>query len=78
MLKNNQIYWAVVAQAFNPNIREGEAGRSLIVQGQPGLQSKCQDYTGKPSFENQSINQSINQSMEERKKKGRKKEAKKR
>ena len=37
---------AVVAQAFNPSSQEAEAGRSLCIQGQPGLQSEFQDNQG--------------------------------
>jgi hypothetical protein len=36
----------VVAHAFNPNTWKAEAGRSLNVQGQPGLQSEFQDFQG--------------------------------
>ena len=31
-------HWAAVARTFNPTTREGEAGGSLWVLGQPGLQ----------------------------------------
>ena len=33
----------VVVHVFNPSTREAEAGGSLSVQGQPGLQSEFQD-----------------------------------
>ena len=48
---------AVVAHAFNPNTWEAEAGRSLWVGGQPGLQSKfqnSQDYIEKHCLEEKS------------------------
>ena len=32
--------------AFNPSAQEAEAGRSLRVQGQPGIQSEFQDSLG--------------------------------
>lgn len=35
-----------VAHTFNPSIMEAEAGRSLGLQGQPGLWSKLQDSQG--------------------------------
>ena len=44
----------VVVPAFNPSTREAEAGGSLYVRGQPGLQSECQDSqscTEKPCLE---------------------------
>lgn len=44
----------MVVQAFNPNTSEAEAGESLGVCGQLGLQSEFQDshdYTGKPFLE---------------------------
>ena len=43
-----------MAHSFNPSTKEAEAGRSLWVQGQPGLQSEFQDsqgYTEKPCLE---------------------------
>ena len=47
----------VVAQTFNPSTQEAEAGRSLWVQSQPGLQSESQDsqdcYIEKPCPTNQ-------------------------
>jgi hypothetical protein len=36
----------MVIQTFNPSTQEAKAGRSLIVQGQPGLQSVLQDGQG--------------------------------
>jgi hypothetical protein len=39
-------YWAVVAQTFNPSTWEAEAGRSLWMWSQPGLQSKFQANKG--------------------------------
>ena len=43
-----------MAQAFNPSTREAEAGGSLWVWGQPGLQSADnQDYTKKPCLKKQ-------------------------
>lgn len=36
----------LVAQAFNPSTWEAEAGRSLWVQDQPGLQNKFQVSRG--------------------------------
>jgi hypothetical protein len=45
----------VLTHALNPSAWEAEAGRSLWVQGQPGLQIKFQDnqycYTEKPCLE---------------------------
>jgi hypothetical protein len=35
-----------MAHTFNPSTQEAEAGRSLWVQGQPGLQSEFQDIQG--------------------------------
>jgi hypothetical protein len=32
--------WGVVAQAINPGTQEAEAGKSLWVPGQPGLNSE--------------------------------------
>ena len=49
----------MVAHTFNPSTQEVEAGRSLWVQGQPGLQSELQDsqdYTVKPYLEKQKQN----------------------
>ena len=44
--------WVVVAHAFNPSPWEAEAGGSLRVRGQPGVQNKFWDsqngYTEKP------------------------------
>jgi hypothetical protein len=43
--------WLVVGHAFNPSTREAEAGGSLWVKTQSGLQSEFQDsqgYTEKP------------------------------
>ena len=45
---------AVVAHTFNPSNWEAEAGRSLRVRGQPGLQRVFQDNQGnteKPCLE---------------------------
>ena len=43
------------SRAFNPSTREAEAGGSLWVRGQPGLQIECQDrlqsYTENPCLE---------------------------
>ena len=36
----------MLANAFNPSTLEAEAGGSLWVQGQPGLQSKLWDSQG--------------------------------
>ena len=45
----------VVAYTFNPSTQESEAGGSLWVSGQPGLQGEFQDnqayYTEKPCLE---------------------------
>jgi hypothetical protein len=44
----------MVAHAFNPSTQKAEAGGSLSVQNQPGLQIKFQDsqgYTEKPCLE---------------------------
>jgi hypothetical protein len=42
----------VVVHTFNPSTQEAEVDESLLVPGQPGLQSKFQDsqgcYTEKP------------------------------
>jgi hypothetical protein len=38
--------WVVVVQAFDPSTQEAEAGRSLWVLSQPGLQCKFQDSQG--------------------------------
>jgi hypothetical protein len=35
--------WAVMAHTFHPSTQETEEGKSLWVQGLPGLQSKFQD-----------------------------------
>ena len=46
----------MVAHTFTPSTREAEAGGSLWVQDQPGLQSKLhdsQDYVEKPCLEKQ-------------------------
>ena len=46
---------AVVAHAFNPSTQEEEAGGSLRVRGQAGLQSEFQHnqgYTEKPCLKN--------------------------
>jgi hypothetical protein len=49
-----------VAHASNPSTWEAEAGRSLRVQSQPGLQSEFQDsqsyYTEKPCLKKKSLN----------------------
>ena len=50
----------MVAHTFNPNTQEAETGGSLLVRGQPGLQSLFQDnqgcYTEKPCLEKPEIN----------------------
>jgi hypothetical protein len=49
----------VVAHAFNPSTWEAEAGGSLLVQGQPSLQSEFQDsqgYTEKPCLDKPKTN----------------------
>ena len=54
---------AVVAHAFNPSTKEGEAGR-FLVRGQPGLQSEFQDsrdYTEKPCIEKTNQTKPTNQ-----------------
>ena len=38
-LKHRVRGWAIVAHTFNPSTCEAEAGGSLLVQCQPGLQS---------------------------------------
>ena len=43
LLKSTNRCQAVVAHAFNPSTRKAEAGRSLWLQGQPGLNSGFQD-----------------------------------
>ena len=51
-IKKAQVSLVLVAHAFNPSTREAEAGGSLWVPGQPGLQSefpdRSQSYTEKP------------------------------
>jgi hypothetical protein len=50
---------------FNSITQEAEAGGSLGVQGQPGLQSEFQDsygYTKKPSLEETTTNKPIHKS----------------
>jgi hypothetical protein len=37
---------SIVLHTFNPSTEEAEAGRSLWVQGQPGLQKKFQESQG--------------------------------
>jgi hypothetical protein len=47
---NNHHLHVVMAHAFNPRTQEAEVGRSLLVRGQPGLQSEfhvSQGYTEK-------------------------------
>ena len=67
-MKNNDCR-AVEAHAFNPSIREAGAAGSLRVQGQPGLQSECQEDTQRnPISKNQ---------KKKKKKKGKKKKKKK-
>ena len=49
------IILAVVVHAFDSSTQKAEAGGSLRVGGQPGLQSEYQDsqgYTEKPCLEN--------------------------
>jgi hypothetical protein len=61
----------MVARAFNSSTWEVEAGRSLWVWGQSGLQKEfqdSQDYTEKPCFEKQN--------KQKKRKKKRKKERK--
>ena len=41
-----------MTHAFNPSTQETETGRSLWIQGKPGLENKFQD-TKKPCFKNQ-------------------------
>ena len=55
-IKKEQL--GVVAHPFNPSTLEEKAGRSLCVQGQPGLQSEfknSQKYTEKPCLKKQKI-----------------------
>ena len=47
----------MVAQEFNPSTLKAEAGRSLSIQGQPGLHSKFQDGLQKKSSKNQKSKQ---------------------
>ena len=45
----------MVAHTFNHSTQKAQAGRSLQIQGQPGLESEfqhSQDYKGKPCFKN--------------------------
>ena len=46
-----------MVHTFNPDTQQAEAGGSMWVQGQPGLQSEFQDsqdcYTEKPSLKKQ-------------------------
>jgi hypothetical protein len=56
MLKKDRDICTVVVITFNPSTWEEEAGGSLEVQGQPGLQREFQDsqgYTEKPCLEKQ-------------------------
>ena len=46
LLSKASLKLAVVAHIFNSSTREAEAGRSLSVQGQPGLQREFQDSQG--------------------------------
>ena len=51
--RNNSLVVVVVAHTFSASAQEAEAGRSLWVWGQPGLQSEFQDSQGdteKPCF----------------------------
>ena len=53
-VRKRDTHQAVMEHAFNPSTQEAEAGRSLWVPGQPGLQSELQDsqgYTEKPYLE---------------------------
>jgi hypothetical protein len=50
----------MVVHAFNPSAREAEAGRSLWIWAQPGLQSEFQanlDYTEKACLDKTKPNQ---------------------
>jgi hypothetical protein len=46
LLRGVALLWAMVVHAFNPSTWEAEAGGSLWVRGQPGLQSEFQDSQG--------------------------------
>lgn len=63
-LKNYTVsHQAVVVHSSNSTTRHAEAGWSLWVSGQPGLQSEHhdnQDYTGKPCHENKQAGKQYN------------------
>lgn len=46
---------SVVVHAFNPSTQEAQVGRSLLVWGQPGPQSKFQDSQGCQTKQNKTL-----------------------
>ena len=57
----------MVTHTFNHSTREAEAGRYLLVLGQPGLQSEFQDNRG--HIEKQNKKQNKNKQIKEHQKK---------
>jgi hypothetical protein len=60
----------VVVHVFNPSAQEANAGGSLLVRSQHGLQSEfqvCQGYTEKPCFREKTKNKNKNQKTKQTK-----------
>lgn len=67
---------SVVARAFNPSTREAQVGRSLLVWGHPGIQSKFQDSQGCYTKQNKTLSWKTKNKKKIKKKEEKKKKKK--